>query len=209
MKKQNVYAVLTLAVILCLATLMPLAAFAKEQKEKEMLEPGTTDGEIIQMDPAKVDPSRLPLDTIEDLHTTGIPQEIDIKSWNLKVVHKNEGELLSLNYRQLKRMDMVTKKVLLICPGWFADYAEWEGVDLDTILNRAGVGSDYNQITFTGEDGYQRSLPRHDVENNLLILALRVNGKTLPPEHGYPVRLVAEDIYGGRWVKWVSEIEVW
>ena len=26
--------------------------------------------------------------------------------------------------------------------------------------------------------------------------------------HGYPVRLVAEDFYGGRWVKWITEISV-
>ncbi|MCX7038431.1 MAG: molybdopterin-dependent oxidoreductase [Spirochaetes bacterium] len=35
-----------------------------------------------------------------------------------------------------------------------------------------------------------------------------MNGETLPAAHGFPVRLVAEDIYGSRWVKWVTEMQV-
>ena len=38
--------------------------------------------------------------------------------------------------------------------------------------------------------------------------ALNVDGVTLPKEHGYPVRLVAEDISGGKWVKRIDSIEV-
>jgi len=46
------------------------------------------------------------------------------------------------------------------------------------------------------------------VENLFIILALRVNGKKLPQEHGFPVRVVAEDVYGGRWVKWLRSIQI-
>jgi DMSO/TMAO reductase YedYZ molybdopterin-dependent catalytic subunit len=46
------------------------------------------------------------------------------------------------------------------------------------------------------------------MENHLIFLALKVNGVTLPKEHGYPIRLVAEDVTGGKWVKWIDSIEV-
>jgi len=45
------------------------------------------------------------------------------------------------------------------------------------------------------------------VESNLLFLALRANGKTLPKKHGFLAKLAAEDILGGRWMKWISSIE--
>jgi DMSO/TMAO reductase YedYZ molybdopterin-dependent catalytic subunit len=35
-----------------------------------------------------------------------------------------------------------------------------------------------------------------------------MNGVTLPAERGYPFQLVAEDRWGYKWIKWVTEIEV-
>jgi tungstate transport system ATP-binding protein len=37
---------------------------------------------------------------------------------------------------------------------------------------------------------------------------IEVNGVTLPPEHGFPLRVVAEDIPGGRWVKWIDYLQI-
>ncbi|GAI98787.1 unnamed protein product [marine sediment metagenome] len=88
------------------------------------------------------------------------------------------------------------------------DYAEWEGVHLSAILEKVGIEAEYGSIVFHGLDGYSSELSWEETQNNLLFLALKVNGETLPEEHGFPVRLVAEDILGGRWVKWISSIEV-
>lgn len=195
----------TISLLLSLVLLaLPAAGFAGE---RTLLEPGTSDGEIVHMHPGKVDPSRLPLDSIQDLHTTGTPPEVDLNSWRLVVTREKE-ELLSLPFRRIIRMETVKKKVLLICPGWFADYAEWEGVPLSELLELAGVEDDYRRIVFHGMDGYSSSFDREEVRENFLYLAHRVNGERLPLEHGFPLRLVAEDVLGGRWVKWVSRIEV-
>ncbi len=118
---------------------------------------------------------------------------------------------LSLSYEDLLAMPMVKKKVLLICPGFFADYAEWEGVPVAAILDRARAKDPFQRIRFVGLDGYETSFSAEEVAGEkmaLLFLALRVNGETLPSEHGFPVRLVAEDFYGGRWVKWIREIVI-
>jgi sulfoxide reductase catalytic subunit YedY len=39
-------------------------------------------------------------------------------------------------------------------------------------------------------------------------LASQVNGATLPPKHGFPLRVVAEGYYGAEWVKYVDSIPV-
>lgn len=196
-----------------LAWILVLVAFVgvANAGERVRLTPDTPDTEIISMNPAEVDPSLLPLDSIENLHMTGTPPEnFDLASWRLGVSGEKVGNPLSLSYEELSNLPMVKKKVLLICPGFFADYAEWEGVPLGVILERAQVG-EYQRIRVVGLDGYETVFSHQELEGeklDLLFLALRVNGETLPMEHGFPVRLVAEDFYGSRWVKWVKEIVV-
>jgi len=177
-------------------------------KERVLLKPDTLDSDIIFMRPDEIDPSLLPLDSIEDLHTTGIPPEIDLKTWRLEVFGENVRNPLSLSYEELKAMNMVKKKAILICPSFFADYAEWEGVPLADILKLARVKKDYKKVIFKAEDGYRTSFDKNEIEKQLLFLALSVNGEVLPKEHGFPVRLVAEDTLGGSWVKWLSSIKV-
>jgi DMSO/TMAO reductase YedYZ molybdopterin-dependent catalytic subunit len=40
------------------------------------------------------------------------------------------------------------------------------------------------------------------------MMAYEMNGVTLPPERGFPFQLVAEDKWGYKWVKWITQIEV-
>lgn len=179
--------------------------------ERVKLAPDTPDIEIISMNPAEVDPSLLPLDPIKNLNVTGTPPEnFDLAGWRLWVSGKTVGNPLSLSYGELSSLPTVKRKVLLICPGFFADYAEWEGVPLRVLLERAQA-EEYQRIRFVGLDGYETAFAHEELEGEkleLLFLALRVNGETLPLEHGFPVRLVAEDFYGSRWVKWLKEIMV-
>ncbi len=190
------------------ATLMliPIVAFAQSAL-KEKLAPNTPRGSIIAMDPGKIDPSDLPLDRIDQLQATGTPQRIpDISAWRLTVTGKGLEHALSLGYADLLALPMVKKKVLLICPGVFEGYLEWEGVPLSVLLKNARVRPDFTHVSFESYDGYTENFSREEATKHLLFLAVKVNGETLPADHGYPVRLVAEDFYGGRWVKWIAKI---
>jgi DMSO/TMAO reductase YedYZ molybdopterin-dependent catalytic subunit len=194
--------------ILIIGVGLVLSALSAAADGRVRLNPDTPDSKIIHMHPKDIDPSLLPLDSIEDLHTTGSPQKVNINTWRLEVKGQGLKNPRSLSYEDLLKMEMVKKRVILICPGFFVDYAEWQGVPLSSILEGAGVKDDYKTITFHALDGYSSSFSRDEVENNLLFLAVKVNGQTIPEEHGFPVRLVAEDILGGRWVKWIKSIEV-
>lgn len=164
---------------------------------------------LARKDPATIDPSDLPLGSVSDLHETGTPQVVtDLSAWRLELRGAALGSPLSLSYAELSGMPTVKKKVLLICPGFFADYVEWEGVPVETLLEKARARRDYAEMIFTSWDGYTGRVKREEAESHLVFLALRVNGETLPAAHGFPVRLVVEDIYGGRWVKWVTEVRV-
>jgi DMSO/TMAO reductase YedYZ molybdopterin-dependent catalytic subunit len=166
-------------------------------------------GDLASADPALVDISTLTLGTVESLHPTGSPLLInDISQWRLHVKGAALDAPLELSYADLQSMPTVTKKVLLVCPGFFADFVEWEGVPLSALLDTAGARQTWSRVVFTSWDGYPGRFDREEADAHLLFLALKVNGETLPVEHGFPVRLVAEHLYGGRWVKWITSVTV-
>jgi DMSO/TMAO reductase YedYZ molybdopterin-dependent catalytic subunit len=182
----------------------------------------TSLADVINSDPSEVDNSKLPITRVEDLNTTGLIPEVNVEEYRLRV----EGlvdEPLSLSYEQLLSYPTVTEVVLLICPGFFADNAEWTGIPVTTILEDAGIKPEATEVVFkaievpslnnyTGEVNavvYSKDLPLEDIMgNDGIYLAHTVNGQTLPLEHGHPLRVVAKGIYGSYWVKWLEVIEV-
>jgi sulfoxide reductase catalytic subunit YedY len=180
--------------LLTAATLMLIAIVSFAQSAiKVKLAPDTPKGSIINMDPGKVDPSDLPL---------------DISAWRLAVTGKGLEHAMSLGYADLLAFPLVKKRILLICPGVFEGYFEWEGVPLSVLLENAKARPDFTHVSFKSYDGYIEMFSREEATKHLLFLAVKVDGETLPATHGYPVRLVAEDFYGGRWVKWITEISM-
>jgi len=165
--------------------------------------------QVIGSDPAEVDNSKLPRTSIEELNRTGVAPDVDITQYRLGVEGLVETPL-SLTYEEILAYPAVTEVVLLICPGFFADNAEWTGVPVTALLEKAGIEPEASEVVFQDIAGaYRKELPLEDIlGNDSIFLAHTVNGQTLPLEHGYPLRLVAKGIFGGYWVKWVEMIEV-
>ena len=96
--------------------------------------------------------------------------------------------------------------------------AEWTGVPLVEVLDRAGVKTAAREIVFRGADGgkvagrsepirFERSLKLDDARDSEALLAYAMNGEPLPIQHGYPLRLVVPGWYGVSSVKWLTGIE--
>jgi DMSO/TMAO reductase YedYZ molybdopterin-dependent catalytic subunit len=154
-----------------------------------------------------VDNSNLPITPADKLHTTGNPPPVDISSYHLEVGGLVDHPL-SLSYDEFKSLPTVTETVLLICPAFFVDNAQWTGVPVASLLKSAGVQARANKVTFIGLDGYREMLPIDDVQNEGVFLAYSVNGQALPVEQGFPLRLVLKGRLGDLWVKWVQSIQV-
>jgi DMSO/TMAO reductase YedYZ molybdopterin-dependent catalytic subunit len=95
--------------------------------------------------------------------------------------------------------------------------AVWTGVPLAYLLAQAGVEDDAVEVAFTGADSgtqggvrqqFARSLPIAEALRPDIVLAYQMNGHDLPPQHGYPLRLVVPGWYGMASVKWLSSIKV-
>lgn len=94
--------------------------------------------------------------------------------------------------------------------------AEWAGVRLRDVLERAGIKDGARHVQFLGADTppnpktplFSRSIPLERALDPTTLLATRMNGEALPVLHGGPVRLVVPGWSGNHWMKWVRWIGV-
>jgi sulfane dehydrogenase subunit SoxC len=158
---------------------------------------------------------------------------VDPAAWRLEVAGRVERPL-SLGLDELKARPARTVAVTLECAGngrallepravsqpWVLEAvgnAEWTGTPLAPLLEEAGLSADAVEVVFTGldrgvqgdvEHDYERSLPLADALRDEVLLAYEINGQPLPPQHGYPLRLIVPGWYGMTHVKWLRSITV-
>ena len=150
------------------------------------------------------------LSSVNDFHDNSIkgPQHIDINAYRLKVTGL-AGQPLSYTYAEVvNKYKSYQKLVTLDCvEGWSVKIL-WEGLLVKDLLNEAGILPAANTVIFHAYDGYTTSLPLQYILDNNILLAYKMNGVTIPPERGFPFQLVAEQKWGYKWIKWVTEIEL-
>jgi len=129
------------------------------------------------------------------------PDAMPVSSWMFDPVPRVEAAGWPLGYDELAAYDdRVT--AMLDCTGGFCSNQEWAGVRLDRLL--AGRLEGAQSVLVVSATGYARRFPVEEAPR--LLLALRVGGRPLSAEHGFPARLVAPDRRGFWWVKWVVEV---
>ena len=163
--------------------------------------------------------------------------EINAEMWRLRV----EGAVRSpveLTYAALRELPAHTITATIECAGNGRSFlepkvkgvawdlgavgnAEWTGVLLRDVLERAGVNESAHEVILEGADRgeikeaprppgeihYARSLPLEKARGDVL-LAFALNGKPLTPEHGFPLRAVVPGWFGMAAVKWLQRIIV-
>jgi DMSO/TMAO reductase YedYZ molybdopterin-dependent catalytic subunit len=188
----------------------------------------------------------MPFETVESFLTptesfyvrTHFPiPAIDRDAWWLHV----EGEVekpFAINYEELLELESVTIPVTLECAGNNRNFlepkvkgvqwrlgavgtAEWTGVPLSVLLNRAVVRQNAREVILEGADcgilqdaksppgelNFARSVSLDKARREVL-LAYKMNGSDLPPQHGFPVRAIVPGWYAMASIKWLQRIIV-
>jgi sulfane dehydrogenase subunit SoxC len=158
---------------------------------------------------------------------------VDPGAWSL-AVGGHVGRPVSVTLDELKERPQVTLACTLECAGngrarlsprpvsqpWLEEAvgtAEWTGTPLRSLLEEAQIEDGAVEVLFTGldrgiqggtEHAYERSLPLEDALRPEIVLAYAINGQPLPPQHGFPLRLIVPGWYGMAHVKWLDRITV-
>jgi DMSO/TMAO reductase YedYZ molybdopterin-dependent catalytic subunit len=93
--------------------------------------------------------------------------------------------------------------------GWRVPAVHWSGVPLSAVLDRAAPTPDATAVRFRSFDGtYTESLTLAEARRPDVLIALRMLGAPVTPDHGGPVRMYAASMYGYKSTKWLAGIEL-
>jgi len=139
---------------------------------------------------------------------------IDIDKWSFEISGMVDTPM-KVTYAELVAMPQVERVITLCCVsnevgGDLIGNAVWRGVMLRDLLDQAGVQSGAEQVFSTSVDGWTCGFPVDAAfDGRDAMVAIGMNGETLPLEHGFPARLVIPGLYGYvSATKWLSKIKL-
>jgi DMSO/TMAO reductase YedYZ molybdopterin-dependent catalytic subunit len=137
------------------------------------------------------------------------------EDWRVRV-HGMVDRELDLSFDDLLARPLRERTITMTCVsnevgGPYTSTATFLGVDLREVLREAGVRPGADQLLSTSSDGWTAGTPLDVLlePDRGALLAVGMNGEALPPEHGFPVRMVVPGLYGFvSATKWVTDLEV-
>jgi DMSO/TMAO reductase YedYZ molybdopterin-dependent catalytic subunit len=162
--------------------------------------------------------------------------QIEADGFELRVGGAVENPF-AIGYAELRSMPSITRMVTLECAGngrlfltpqaegvqWglgAVGTAEWTGVALSVLLDRAKIAKNAAEIVLEGADKgtpkekptpageirYARSVERARADD--VLIAWAMNGADLTRDHGFPLRAIVPGHYGMASVKWLADVRV-
>lgn len=131
------------------------------------------------------------------------------EDWRLRV--SGRGGEVSLSLEQLRQLPQHRSALPIACvEGWSTENQHWEGVRLADLAKLVGYDTDPPGVFVESvqRTGSFRSVAMrgNQVRDGRSLLALRVNGAVLSPDHGYPARIIVPGAPGVMNTKWVGKL---
>jgi DMSO/TMAO reductase YedYZ molybdopterin-dependent catalytic subunit len=180
--------------------------------------PGATAASIpagAELDVAGISSLVTPNRTFYRIDTSLLVPRLDASTWSLAISGMVNNPY-TLTYEQLLALPLVEQYVTIACVsnevgGDLVGNALWRGARLRDVLDRAGVQTGATQVVGRSFDGWTAGFPTAWLANpeREALVAVAMNGETLPPSHGFPARLIVPGLYGYvSATKWLTEIEL-
>jgi DMSO/TMAO reductase YedYZ molybdopterin-dependent catalytic subunit len=131
-------------------------------------------------------------------------------SWRLTLTADNRPSVV-MQRVDLLGMPQHTSSLPIACvEGWSTDNQLWAGVRLADLARLAGVSNPASVLVKSLERGGafgEVVLSAGQIMDPDSLLALRVNGADLTPDHGYPARVILPASPGVHNTKWVTSLD--
>ncbi len=138
----------------------------------------------------------------------GITEAMTGDDWTLSLLGP---EPVVLSRAQLLAMPQHTVELPIACVEGWSTVQTWTGVRLRDLVARAGIDRPASAVVSSLEQNgafARATLGTQHLTHPDALLALKVNGADLSPNHGYPARVIAPSLPGVHNTKWVRAIEV-
>ncbi len=145
---------------------------------------------------------------------------VDMTQYRM-IVHGRGLTPREFTYAELLALPQRTAELPIACVEGWSSSQVWTGVSMRTLLSAAGAGAESDVLVSSIPPKATPSNPKPRrpnygtseltakmVRDPDTLLALKVNGEALHPDHGFPVRLIAPNRPGVLQTKWLNEIEV-
>ena len=141
------------------------------------------------------------------LHYGSIPK-FDRETWDLRVFGLVEDPI-TMSYDQLLELPATRIVADIHCvTGWSKLDTIWEGVLFRDLMKMVEVKPHAMFVMVHCEQGFTTNVPLDVLMDGDVLLAYRYDDLPLPPEHGYPLRLVVPKKYFWKSAKWVRGLEM-
>ncbi len=138
----------------------------------------------------------------------GLTNAADTTGWKLQVV-KHNGDTLFISLDELKALPKTEVVFDFKCIEGWSQVTRWEGIRFSDFVNhyhlQDDVTMDYTSLV-TPDKKYYVGIDRKSMLQPQTILCYEMNGKPLPLNQGYPLRLIIPVKYGIKHLKRIGTI---
>ena len=140
------------------------------------------------------------------LHEGPVPR-FDPRAWDFRVTGLVEKPV-RLTWEEFTRLPMKEVTADMHCvTRWSRFDVRWEGVPFSEVMKLVTLKPGAKYVMIHADTEYTTNVPLADLMRPTTLFALKENDEPLPPEHGYPVRLVVPNLYAWKSAKWVRGLE--
>lgn len=128
-------------------------------------------------------------------------------AWRLAITSGETTVRLSL--AELEALPQRTADLPIACVEGWSQNATWTGVPIADLMRLAGADPNRPvRVTSLERKGAYRTSLLPATHTRSTLLALRLNGERLDPDHGFPCRVIAPNRPGVLQTKWVNRLEI-
>ncbi|HSB71077.1 MAG TPA: sulfite oxidase-like oxidoreductase [Candidatus Methylomirabilis sp.] len=139
--------------------------------------------------------------------TYGATPRLDLRGWTFRCFGLVEQEV-QWTWEEFLRLPRVEITSDIHCvTHWSLLDNRWEGVHIREVLKHVRVKPEATAVMVHADPDYTTNVALKDLVDDDVLLALRHNGRDLPPDHGAPCRLVIPKLYFWKSAKWVRGFE--
>jgi DMSO/TMAO reductase YedYZ molybdopterin-dependent catalytic subunit len=157
---------------------------------------------------------RTPVEDFYRIDTALFLPRIEPAAWRLEV-DGMVAQPFALTWDELLALPLIERDITLTCVsneigGPYCGSTRWTGVRVADLLRRAQPLPAADQVLSRSEDGFTASTPLEVLlDGRDAMIAIAMDGRPLPLEHGYPARLLTPGLYGyvGA-TKWLRKLTV-